>query len=250
MKDWDYFLLRNGVANTVALKATLSRNSIDYPIYPTRGSEFTLTAALTPPYSLFSGKDYSDPKMSDQEKMRWVEYYKINFKALWYSPLLMKNEKLVFMARAEFGYLGAYNKNKVSPFEGFQVGGDGVTGYVLYGLQNIGLRGYKEAALSPGARYGMYDRVYSKYTAELHYPFINSAQATVYGIAFLEAGNAAMDWADFNPFSLKRSAGAGVRLYLPIVGMIGIDWGYGFDRVVGSSKPSGSNVHFMMGMQF
>ncbi len=248
MNDWYNFIINNGVSHVMALNFSFGRNSIDDPMgYPTRGSEITLSGAITPPWSLFDGVDYSQ-NMTAQEKYRWVEYYKINFKALWFTPLTPDNN-LVLMTRAQFGYLGAFNKNKPSPFEGFQVGGDGLTGYSLYGVETIGLRGYENGALTPYSGYGQYASVYSKFTAELRYPFVRSSGTIVYGLVFAEAGNAFVNAQDYKPFNLQRSAGAGVRIYLPILGMLGVDWGYGFDSTPASpGVASGSQIHFTMGV--
>ena len=148
------------------------------------------------------------------------------------------------------GYLGHYNKNKVSPFERFEVGGDGMSGYNVYGVDIIGMRGYENGSLTPSSMTGDYARAYNKYTVEVRYPFILKPSSTIYGLVFAEGGNAFKDWKSFNPFLIKRALGAGVRMYLPIVGMIGVDWGYGFDCPAGSTSKSGGQFHFMIGMQF
>ncbi len=253
MRDWSYFLFRNGIANTISITGTLSRNSMDQIIYPRRGSEMYVKLALTPPYSLFDKhkKDYSEnnTSMSDQERYRWIEYYKINSMARFFVPML-KNNKLVFMAKAEFGYLGHYNPNKLSPFEGFSMGGDGVTGYNLYGVETIGLRGYDENSLTPYVNNGIQSKVYAKYTAELRYPIVLQPSSTVYGLIFAEAGNAFDRWRDFNPFDMKRSVGVGLRLNLPMIGMFGVEWGYGFDKVPSTNKRGGSQIHFSLGQTF
>lgn len=228
----------------------LSRNSVNSPLYPTSGSEFMLKATATFPYSLLKGKDYyKNPKLTDQERYKFVEFFKFDFKARWFQSLF-RSEKFVLHAAASFGYLGHYNPDLVSPFEGFSVGGAGVTGYNLYGITYVSLRGYKDGSLTPGADYGEQARIYSKYTVELRYPFVSTASTTMYGLVFAEAGNAGYGWRGFNPFELKKSLGIGVRIFLPIVGMFGVDGGYGFDRVPGSSKPSGFQFHFSMGQQF
>ncbi len=249
LHNWSYFKIQNGSSNVAAITAAFGRNSIDDPIgYATRGSEIMLTAAITPPWSLFDGKDYSNPNMSDNEKYLWVEYYKLKFNARWFVPITADG-KLVFMARAQFGYLGSYNKNKPSPFEGFQVGGDGLAGYNIYGVETVGLRGYTNQSLTPYASYGEYASVYSKLTAELRYPIVRSSGTLVYGLVFLEAGNAFDKPENYKPFNLKRSAGVGLRVYLPILGMLGVDWAYGFDSVPSDpTKASGSQFHFTMGM--
>ncbi len=249
LKDWDYFIISNGSSNIFALRTVFGRNSVDQPIYPRRGSDFSLAVTLTPPYSLFDGKDYGDKTMSDNTRYRWIEYHKWELKGQWYYPL-SSNNNLVLMAKAEMGYIGAYNKNKPSPFEGFDVGGDGMSGYNVYGVDIIGLRGYENGSLTPSSVTGDYARAYNKYTVEVRYPFILKPSSTIYGLVFAEGGNAFKDWESFNPFLIKRALGAGVRMYLPIVGMIGVDWGYGFDCPAGSTSKSGGQFHFMIGMQF
>ena len=246
LKDWsDYYEFNNGASNVFALKTVLSRNSVDQPLYPRRGSEFTFTLALTPPYSLFDGKDYKGMDSDSKARYKWIEYHKWSFKAQWYQAL-SRNSNLVLMARAEMGYLGSYNKYKVSPFEKFDVGGDGMSGYNIYGVDVISMRGYESSALNPNGT-SSYAAAYNKYTVELRYPVIMKPSSTIYGLVFAEGGNAFNSWKDFSPFKIKRSMGVGVRLYLPIVGMLGVDWGYGFDRPVGSSSRSGSQFHFSIG---
>ncbi len=247
LKGWSSFVMANGVANTVSLKFVFGRNSVDQPIYPRRGSDFSASVQITPPFSLWDGKDYSDSNMSDQDRYRWIEYHKWNLKAQWFYPLT-SNNNLVLMAKAEMGYLGHYNKNKVSPFERFNVGGDGMTGYNIYGVDVIAMRGYEDGALDPVGE--SYSVAYNKYTLELRYPIILKPSSQIYVLGFLEGGNGFSSWKDFSPFKIKRSAGVGVRLYLPIVGMLGIDWGWGFDPPAGSTKRSGSQFHFVLGQQF
>lgn len=254
LKDWSSFLVTNGTSNIFALKTVLARNSVDSPIYPRTGSEFSLSLTLTPPYSLFQKNvDYADPNLPDYKRYKWIEYHKWQFKAQWYYPLT-NNNKLVLMARVEMGYLGSYNKNKPSPFEGFDVGGDGMSGYNVYGVEIVGLRGYENSALTPytytADGRADYARAYNKYTMEIRYPFILKPSSTIYGLVFAEGGNAFKSWKEFDPFLIKRSIGVGARIYLPIVGMLGIDWGYGFDKAVGQTERSGSQVHFIIGTQF
>ena len=251
LKDWSSFLVTNGTSNIFALKTVLARNSVDSPIYPRTGSEFSLSLTLTPPYSLFQKNvDYADPNLPDYKRYKWIEYHKWQFKAQWYYPLT-NNNKLVLMARAEMGYLGSYNKNKPSPFEGFDVGGDGMSGYNMYGIDIIAVRGYEDGGLTPySTNSNTYARVYNKYTVEVRYPFIMQPSSTIYGLVFAEGGNAFKSWKEFDPFLIKRSIGVGARIYLPIVGMLGIDWGYGFDKAVGQTERSGSQVHFIIGTQF
>ena len=237
-------------SNIIQFKTVFGRNSVDQPIYPRQGSDFSISLSLTPPYSLFDGKNYADPNMSNEDRYRWIEFNKWLLKGKWYYPL-SANRKLVLMTGVEFGYLGSYNKNKPSPFEGFDVGGDGMTGYNVYGVDIIKVRGYENGGLTPySTNSNTYARVYNKYTVEVRYPFIMQPSSTIYGLVFAEGGNGFATWKDFDPFSIKRSVGVGIRLYLPIVGMLGFDWGYGFDNQVGSSKRHGGELHFMMGQEF
>ena len=247
LKNWGSFIMNNGTANLFSFKFVFNRNSVDQPIYPRRGSDISLSLQITPPYSAWDGKDYSDPTMSDQERYRWIEFHKWQLKGQWFQALT-NNQKLVLMLKAEMGYLGNYNKYKVSPFERFEVGGDGMSGYNIYGIDIISMRGYEDGALDPINEY--YSVAYNKYTAELRYPVILKPSSQIYVLAFAEGGNAFSSWKKFSPFKIKRSAGVGVRLYLPVVGMLGIDWGYGFDPPAGSTEKSGSQFHFVMGQQF
>lgn len=253
LQNWDYFLLKNGNSTTVALNLGVGRNSVDDPYqYPTSGSDISLSLSITPPFSAMDGKNYADPKLSNSDRYRWIEYHKWNLKAQWYFPL-SQNRKLVLMAKAQFGYLGYYNKHKKSPFEGYTMGGDGLTGYSLYGAETIGLRGYGNNALTPNVGYynqSDYGSIFSKYTAELRYPLMRQGSTMIYGLGFVEAGNVYINAKDFNPFALKRSAGVGVRLFMPVIGMIGFDWGYGFDRATtADTKRNGGEFHFTMGVQ-
>ena len=244
LKNWTGFVVENGNSNLLSLKLVLARNSVDQPIYPRRGSEFSASVQATLPYSLWDGKDYSDQSMSDQDRYRWIEFHKWQFKAQWFQGFL-RNSNLVLMLKAEMGYLGSYNKNKVSPFQRFEVGG--MSGYNIYGIDIIAMRGYEDGALDPSS---YYSRGYNKYTAELRYPIILKPSSQIYVLGFLEGGNAFDSWKKFSPFRIKRSAGFGVRLYLPVVGMLGIDWGYGFDPPANSTTKSGSQFHFVLGQQF
>ncbi|MBQ1201390.1 MAG: BamA/TamA family outer membrane protein, partial [Alistipes sp.] len=247
LKGYTSFIMENGNANTLALKFVLGRNSTDQPIYPRRGSDISFSLQITPPFSAFDGKNYADNTLSEQDRWRWIEFHKWQFKAQWFQALT-RNNNLVLMAKAEMGFLGHYNKNKVSPFERFQVGGDGMTGYSIYGVDIISLRGYEDGDLDPmGTRYSI---GYNKYTVELRYPVILKPSSQIYVLGFLEGGNGFSSWKDFSPFKIKRSAGVGVRLYLPIVGMLGIDWGYGFDPAAGQTSRSGSQFHFVLGQNF
>ncbi len=249
LNDWQgYFIFNDGVSNNFSYKINLQRNSTDQPIYPRKGSDFLLGLQLTPPYSLFRSDDTDYKNMADSKKYKWIEYHKWTFKGTQYTSL---TKDLVLMTRAYFGYLGYYNRKLgYSPFEGFVVGGDGMSGYNTYGSEVVGLRGYANSSLTPSSNGGAYaGNVYDKFSLELRYPLVLQAQSTIYALVFLEGGNCWSDINDFNPFSIKRSAGFGVRVLLPIVGMLGIDWGYGFDPV-GTKKKGGSNFHFVIGQQF
>ena len=247
LKNWNYFILKDGAANDISIKIAFGRSTGDQPIYPRTGSEFSATVAFTPPYSLWDGRDYSDPNLSDQQRYRFIEYHRWQLKGRWFQPLT-SNGNLVLIAAAEMGFLGHYDKHKVSPFERFEVGGDGMSGYTIYGVDIIGLRGYDDGELDPlGSNYSV---AYNKYTMELRYPVILQQQSQIYVLAFLEGGSGFSSWKEFSPFRIKRSAGVGVRLYLPIVGLLGIDWGWGFDPPMGGTERSGSQFHFRMGQSF
>ena len=246
LKNWNYFIMSNGVANELSFKVALSRSTVDQPIYPRSGSEFSAVLTLTPPYSLWDGRDYSDSSMPDRTRYKWIEYHRWQFNARWFLPI-SRNNKFVLMAAAEMGFLGHHNKNKVSPFERFEVGGDGMSGYTIYGVDIIRLRGYENGALDPTSDYSI---GYNKYTMELRYPVILKESSQIYVLGFLEGGNGYSSWKDFSPFRIKRSAGLGVRIYLPIVGLLGLDWGWGFDAPAGSTRRSGSQFHFTMGQTF
>ena len=248
LTDWQYyFLFTDGLSNNISWKINLSRNSTDQAIYPRKGSDFQMGLQLTPPYSLFRPKDTNYKGMTDAQRYKWIEYHKWTFKGALFTPIV---GDLVLMTRAQFGYLGYYNRNLgYSPFEGFIVGGDGMSGYNSYGSDIIGLRGYENNSLTPRKNNGYVGNVYDKFTVELRYPLVLQPQSTIYALLFLEGGNSWSDIKDFNPFQIKRSAGVGVRVLLPIVGMLGIDWGYGFDPV-GDKRRGGSNFHFVIGQQF
>lgn len=257
LKNWEYFLISNGSCNNISLNITLSRNSTDNPIYPRRGSEFMLSAGITPPYSLFDKLDYANLANNYQsaayqdemqKKYKWVEYHKWKFKSRTYTALTGQVKCPVLMTRVEFGILGSYNKHKKSPFETFYVGGDGMSGYSsTYATETIGLRGYDNGALTPSGYTGY---AYDRFTLELRYPFMLQNSTNIYGLIFIEGGNAWTRVKDFNPFDMKRSAGAGVRIFLPMVGLLGIDWAYGFDEVFGSKQYGGSQFHFILGQEF
>ena len=269
LQDWAYqFMFRTGVSHNLSYTLSLSRNSTDQQIYPRVGSDFSFSLQLTPPYSLLRKKNYgildADGKptkvnswrdidysmQSSQDRYRWIEYHKWSFKGAVYTKLV---GDLVLMARAQFGYLGYYNRKwGYSPFEGFRVGGDGMSGYDTYGSEIISLRGYENYSLTPlatdNSATGNYyaGNVYDKFTVELRYPVILQPQSTIYALLFLEGGNCWSDIRDFNPFQIKRSAGVGVRVFLPMIGLIGVDWGWGFDDPVNGK----SQFHFVIGQQF
>lgn len=232
----------NGHFNLLSYNIVLGRSSVSQPIYPRSGSEFQLSLELTPPYSLFAKKDYSS--MSENEKYKWIEMHKWKFKAVWYTELY---DKLVLMARVRFGYLGCYNKEiGITPFHHFFLGGDGLGTYSLDSREMIGMRGYRNDALTPSSDGG---NIFTKYTLELRYPLSLNPQATIYALGFIEAGNCWMGIKGFNPFDVKRSAGLGVRVYLPMFGLLGLDWGYGFDDVnmPGVTGGNKSQFHFSIG---
>ena len=256
LKNWSYFLITDGTCNSLSFNMTLGRNTTDNSIFPRVGSEFSLSLALTPPYSLFDGVDYehlandrSSARYQDelQQKHKWIEYHKWKFRSRTYTALTDGKKCLVLMTRADFGILGHYNRYKKSPFETFQVGGDGMSGMSYnYATEIIGMRGYDNGSLTPtGEGYA-----YSRLTAELRYPLMMETATTIYALAFIEGGNAWSDIRRFNPFDMKRSAGVGVRVFLPMIGMIGLDWGYGFDPVYGSRQYGGSQIHFVLGQEF
>lgn len=280
----------NGSSNILSYKFTIGRNSVDQPLYPRGGSEFSLSVQLTPPYSAFKkdnfwklseteealikankGANQSEigaiVEQETKERYKFVEFHKWDFKATWYKKLI---DNLVLSTSLKFGYLGYYSSNLgYSPFEKFQLGGDGMSGYNMYGVDNIGLRGYANNSLTSEERYknptydGVYDKepyktrksaiAYTKYTLDIRYPLALKPQATVYALAFVEAGNSWSDINNFNPFDVKRSAGVGVRIFLPMLGMLGVDWGYGFDKVMNNGvlqDVGGSQFHFLIGQQF
>jgi len=235
----------NGKFNIISYTIVLGRNSVSQPIYPRNGSEFQLSLDLTPPYSLFSTKDYST--MSDNEKYKWVEMHRWNFKAVWYTELY---EKLVMMTRVRFGYLGHYNSQiGPTPFHRYYLGGDGLNNYSVDSRELVGMRGYANNSLSPDF-YNNSSKggdIFTKYTLEMRYPLSLNPQATIYALTFLEAGNCWLGFNNFDPFDVKRSAGLGVRIYLPMFGLLGLDWGYGFDDVYGTTGNNHSQFHFSIG---
>ena len=254
LRNWQYFIMSNGSANNLNLNIALNRTSTDNQLFPRRGSDFSVSLTITPPWSKWDGKDYANlakdsnsPTFSQeqQEKYRWIEYHKWKFKARTFTALTSGQKCFVLMTRVEFGLLGSYNKNKKSPFETYYMGGDGMSGYTTgYAEETIGLRGYENGSLTPRRAEGY---AYSRMSLELRYPFL-LGNTTIYGLGFVEAGNAWTETSKFNPFDMKRSAGLGVRIFLPMVGMMGIDWAYGFDKVFGTK--GGSQFHFILGQEF
>ncbi len=270
LQNWPgSFIFDTGISHNLSYTISLSRNSTDQVIYPRQGSDFTLSLQLTPPYSLLrkknkgvldadgnptraaSWRDVDYNLQSSRDRYRWIEYHKWSFKGAIYTKLV---GDLVLMARAQFGYLGYYNRNwGYSPFEGYLVGGDGMSGYNTYGQEVISLRGYSNYSLTPmtmtqytSQGYAYSGNVYDKFTVELRYPVVLQPQSTIFALVFLEGGNCWSDIKDFNPFQIKRSAGVGVRVFLPVVGLLGVDWGWGFD----DDTNGRSQFHFVIGQQF
>ncbi len=264
LKSWQYFLITDGNCNNFNLSFSLQRNSTDHPFYARSGSEFLFQVTATPPYSLWDGRnykklanDYQSSKYQKelQEKYRWIEYHKWKFKFRNFTALSSAVKAPVLMTRIEFGLLGAYNRYKKSPFETYYVGGDGMSGYSSgYATETIGLRGYENGSLS-GNNYYMGDAyAYSRMTLELRYPLMLENSTSIFALAFVEGGNAWTDVKKFNPFDMKRSAGVGVRILLPMVGLMGIDWAYGFQKYISGysnkSRAGGSQFHFIIGQEF
>ncbi|MBQ9475326.1 MAG: outer membrane protein assembly factor BamA [Bacteroidales bacterium] len=270
LKNWysGSFIFDDGTSNNINYTITLARNSTDQQIYPRQGVDFSLSLSLTPPYSLFrnysfdangkridvnSWKDVDYSNWSAQDRYRWVEYHKWKLNCATYLKLV---GDLVLMARAQFGYLGFYNSNLgYSPFEGFLLGGDGMSGYNTYGSEVISLRGYENYSLTPrtvslynSGNMAYAGNVYDKFTLELRYPVILQPSTTIFALIFAEGGNCWSDIRYFNPFQIKRSAGVGVRVFLPMIGLLGVDWGYGFDAT--RDQGGGSQFHFVIGQQF
>ncbi|WP_414000104.1 outer membrane protein assembly factor BamA [Flavobacterium sp. W1B] len=293
------FTFGNGTSRNLAYTVGLSRSNKGVnPIFPTYGSEFSITAKMTPPYSLLNGTNYAtlgdkaeyklkntvdrsnqldangntvnigdyidaagnkvfdykdaaaDPALVDQKKFDWLEYYKIKFKADWYTKIY---GKLVLRTLTEFGFMGSYNQERGAiPFERFYVGGDGMANYSMDGRETIQLRGYPNNSLTPinnvGEQIGA--TVYNKFSMELRYPITLKASASIYALAFLEAGSSYPDFKSYNPFALSRSAGVGLRVFMPAFGLLGIDFANGFDALPGQSKPNGWETHFIIGQQF
>ncbi len=271
LKNWysNYFIFDDGISHNISYTLSLSRNSTDQQIFPRQGSDISASVQLTPPFSLFRRLDkgkldpngnptrvnsYTDINYDNwtaADRYKWIEYHKWKLNAAFYNQIV---GNFVLMARAQFGYLGYYNRNwGYSPFEGFLVGGDGMSGYYNYGSEMIALRGYENYSLTPMSHskynsngYSYAGNVYDKLTLELRFPVVLQPQSTIFVLGFLEGGNCWADIRDFNPLQIKRSAGVGVRVFLPMIGLLGVDWGYGFD----DSRYGGSQFHFMIGQQF
>jgi outer membrane protein insertion porin family len=242
------FLFSNGVSNNLSFQETISRNSIDAPIYPRSGSQLSLTLQLTPPYSLFNNIDYATA--TDAEKYKFIEYHKWRFTSSWFSKLA---GNLVLNTKIQYGFLGLYNRQLgASPFERFYLGGDGLSGYSLDGREILALRGYENNSVTPqnasGAQIG--GTIFDKYTLELRYPVSLNPSATIYFLTFAEAGNSWLKFKEFNPFSSKRSVGAGIRIFLPVFGILGLDYGYGFDKIPNYPDANHGQFHFSIGQQF
>ena len=255
------FTFGDGQANNLSYTINLTRNNTRInPIFPTGGSTFSISAKLTPPYSLFSKKDFSnlgllaefqdengnpDLAQIDQEKFRWLEFYKIKFNGTWYTPIY---EKLILKTQADFGFLGTYNLARGNiPFERFFLGGDGMINYALDGRETIALRGYPNQSLSSTDG----SVIFNKFSLELRYPITLKPSASIYALTFLEAGNGYSSFREFDPFRSKRSTGAGVRIFMPAFGLLGIDFGYGFDNVNSNlTTPNGWETHFVIGQRF
>ncbi|MDR2911442.1 MAG: outer membrane protein assembly factor BamA [Bacteroidales bacterium] len=234
----------NGTFYNTSIRTVIGRNSVDNPLYSRSGSELSLSLKITPPFSLLTGKDYSSDKMTNAEKYRWIEYHKWVFKGRMYSTL-SRDSKFVLHTGFEMGFLGYFNKNVRSPFEGFIVGGSGMNGYDMYGAEYIAMRGYRDGSLSPNNG----SKIYTKFTTELRYLISPKPNATIYGLVFAEGGHVNSYFQDYNPYKLYRSAGIGARIFLPMFGLLGIDWGYGFD-LPSSSEAKKGQFHFVLGQQF
>ncbi|MBL4652074.1 MAG: BamA/TamA family outer membrane protein [Flavobacteriales bacterium] len=241
MDKWNQFIFRDGVANNLFYRINIQRNSIDQPIYPRTGAKVSLSVQATPPYSLLDGesKNYSD--LQDQDKYRWIEYHKWKFTTSWFTQIV---GDLVLNTRVGFGYLGSYNKSLgTAPLERFYLGGSGLTGFSLDGREIIALRGYDDNTLSPvgGAS------IINKYTLELRYPLSLNPSATIYGLAFVEAGNTWSSFGQYNPFNVYKSAGVGVRVFLPMFGLLGLDYAWRLDDVPEFLNMQKGQLHFTIG---
>ncbi len=232
-----------GISNNVNYKFTLGRNNTDVPIFPTRGSQISFAAELTPPFSMFRN-DIDYKNLSSEERFRLVEYHKWKLNADWFAPI---TSKFVIRTHGEFGFLGSYNKDLgLPPFERFYVGGDGLTNFVIDGREIIGLRGYQNNSITPAGG----GALYNKYIFEARYIIANTPSAQVFPLVFMEAGNNYDNFWDYRAFNLKRSAGAGIRIFMPMFGLMGVDVGYGFDPEPNGATASGWQTHFIIGQQF
>ena len=271
LQNWSYFDLQTGKANNLSLGVTWSRNSTDNPFYTRRGSMISLSLQATPPYSLFSdntrtyaliekyrnnplgisstSQERDEYLEMQQDLFRWVEYYKTEFKAKLFTPV-STDQKLILMTRVEYGFLGYYDRNRRSPFERYYVGGDGMSGTGgTYATTTVSLRGYRNGSLTPYVNNRQMGNMYTKLSLELRYPLMLKPMSTIYALAFADAGNAWSEFNQFNPFDLKRSIGAGVRIFLPMIGLLGVDYGYGFDYAQDRQK-GGANFHLIIGQEF
>ena len=245
LKNYNVFSFGDGTGqfNNFNFTLTINRNSTDQPIYPRGGSDVGFTLELTPPYSSFGTKDYKT--MGDEEKYKWVEYHKWKMKANFFSSII---GDLVLSTRTQFGFLGYYNKDiGVTPFDRFFLGGDGLSGYNnMDGRELIGLRGYSNESLTPNyaTSTNLGGVIYNKFTLELRYPLSLNPSATIYVMSYFEGGNSWDSFANFSPFKIYKTAGIGVRVFLPMFGLLGLDWGYGFDDVPGLPEASGGQFHF------
>jgi len=256
--NYEHYILRNypiipgfsnGTSNNLSFSTTLARNSVDGPIYPRMGSNVSFTLQFTPPYSLFKDKNHT--YLTAQEKYKYIEYHKWKFSASWFTKIV---GDLVMNAKLQYGFLGYYNKNiGYSPFERFYLGGDGMAGFAYDGREIVGLRGYENQTLpappAPGTG-NIGGTVFDKYTLELRYPISLNPSATIYVLGFAEAGNSWLSFKEFNPFIAYRAAGAGVRIFLPMFGMLGLDWGYGFDEIPNYPGANDNRFQFTIGQQF
>ena len=255
------FTFGDGEANNLAYTISLSRNNTRVnPIFPTGGSTFNISGKFTPPYSLLTGRDYADLENQiefqdengnplidkiDQERFRWLEFYKIKFNGTWYTRVF---DDLILKTQADFGFIGSYNSDRGNiPFERFFLGGDGMVSYALDGRETIALRGYPNQSLSGNDG----SVIYNKFSLELRYPITLKPSASIYALTFLEAGDGYNSFREFDPFNSKRSAGAGVRIFMPAFGLLGIDFGYGFDNANPNiNTPNGWETHFIIGQRF
>jgi len=240
------FLFANGTSYNIKLTQEFSRNSVDAPIYPTSGSNIKFTLQVTPPYSLFNNTNYRIA--TPEERYRFVEYHKWKFDAQWFTKIV---GKLVLMSQTRFGFIGSYNKLVgPSPFERFKLGGDGMATYqFLQGSEIVALRGYQNFSIVPtGSGYNSDNNpgspIYNKFTLEMRYPVIASQSATIFLLTFAEGGNTWNNFRDYNPFNIRRSVGVGARIFLPIFGLLGLDYGYGFDKIPGMPDANKGQFHF------